>query len=161
MKDQGTVLVGIGNDVLSDDRIGPYLARRLGKKLNVSFCILPHISLDLLDYVENKDTVIIIDSFHRPDYPVGEIKQFQLSDLESRDNPTYSHGVTIPIIFEMGKKIGSPLPEKTVVFGINVSDNLTLSEDFSEKIQGKIDEIARNLEIHMKNFADSKVVTQK
>lgn len=149
-----TVFIGIGNDVLSDDRIGPYLARRLGNDLKVSFRLLTHLSLDLLDCMNGENTAFIIDSFYDPDYPVGGIKTFLMHELESGRNPTYSHGVTIPLIYRFGKKIGSQVPRKIVIFGINVSDNLTLSEDFSEKIQERIDEIAENLEVLIKKMLE-------
>lgn len=129
-----------------------YLAHRLGKQLDIPSRISPYISLDLVDYVENKDTVFIIDSFKDPDYLLGGIKVFQLSDLESRQNPSYSHGVTIPIIFNVAEKLHHRVSENIVIFGVNVSDNQTFSKDFSEKIQEIIDEIYKNLEIKIKKY---------
>ncbi len=128
------------------------MAHRLGKQLDIPSRISPYISLDLVDYVKNRDTVFIIDSFKDPDYLLGGIKLFQLSDLESRQNPSYSHGVTIPIIFNVAEKLHHRVSENIVIFGVNVSDNQTFSEDFSEKIQEIIDEIYKNLEIKIKKY---------
>ncbi len=152
MDNYSTILIGIGNEILSDDRIGIYLASRLGKKLDIPSRISPYISLDLVDYVKNKDAVFIIDSFKDPDYLLGGIKVFQLSDLESMQNPSYSHGVTIPIIFNISEKLHHRVSENIVIFGVNVLDNQTFSEDFSEKIQEIIDEIYKNLEIKIKKY---------
>lgn len=152
MDNYSAILIGIGNEVLSDDRIGIYLAHRLEKQLDIPSRISPYISLDLLDYVKNKDAVFIIDSFKDPDYRLGGIKVFQLSDLESMQNPSYSHGVTIPIIFNIAEKLHHRVSESIVIFGVNVSDNQTFSEDFSEEIQEIIDEIYKNLEIKIKKY---------
>ena len=145
MNKKKTVLIGIGNSLLSDDGIGPFLAETVGQKLDIPFSTITHLSLDLLDLVLGRQLIYIFDSFQNPEIPVGEVVPLTLRDLEYQQNPTYSHGVTIPIIFSIGKKIYPEMPGDIRIFGINVSDNQTISESFSHEINNKLEEISNHL----------------
>jgi hydrogenase maturation protease len=145
MNKKKTVLIGIGNNLLSDDGIGPFLAKTIGQKLDIPFNSITHISLDLLDLVLGHQVVYIFDSFHKSRIPAGDNVPLTLHDLEYQQNPTYSHGVTIPIIFNIGKKIYPEMPGDIRIFGINVSDNQTISESFSHELNKRLEEISNHL----------------
>lgn len=151
------VLIGIGNNLLSDDGVGPFLAEKIGQNLGFPHRSVAHLSLDLLDFVLGYEFIYIFDSFRDPAIPVGEVVPLTLKDLEYQQNPTYSHGITIPIIFNIGKKIYPKMPESVRVFGINVSDNQTVSESFSDEINHKIDEIRNHLLKKIQNHAGGKI----
>jgi hydrogenase maturation protease len=141
----GIIIIGIGNDLLSDDGVGPYLAEQIGQKLDFPHRSVTHLSLELLDLVLGQRLIFIIDSFRNSDIPIGEVVQFTMDDLEYRQNPSYSHGITIPIIFNIGKKLYKSMPENAYFFGINVSDNQTISESFSDELNHKLAEIRNHL----------------
>lgn len=151
------VLIGIGNNLLSDDGVGPFLAKKIGQKLNFPYKSITHLSLDLLDHVLGHQYIYIFDSFRNPDMSVGEVVPLTLDDLEYQQNPTYSHGITIPIIFNIGKKIYPKMPENVRIFGINVSDNQTISESFSDEINNKLEEIRNHLLKKIQNDAGGKL----
>lgn len=150
------ILIGIGNNLLTDDGIGPFLAKKVGQQLGFPHRSVTHLSLDLLDFVLDHQVIYIFDSFRNPEMPVGEVVPFTLDDLEYRQNPTYSHGVTIPIIFEIGKRLYPKITQNIHVFGINVSDNQTISESFSNEINHKMDKISNHLLKKIQNDAGGK-----
>lgn len=150
------VLIGIGNNLLKDDGLGPFLAEKIGQELGFSYRSVTHLSLDLLDLVMGRKCVYIFDSFRNHELPVGEVVLFALNDLEYRENPTYSHGMTIPIIFNIGKKLYSQMPEKVRIFGVNISDNQTVSDSFSDEINHKIEKIRAYLIRKIKDDAGGK-----
>lgn len=152
-----TVLIGIGNNLLTDDGVGPFLAEKIGQKLGFSYKTVTHLSLDLLDLINGHKFIYIFDSFRNHKIPVGEVVPFALNDLEYKQNPTYSHGITIPIIFNMGKKISSKMPENVRIFGINISDNQTVSESFSDEINHKLEKISAYLLSKIKDDAGGKI----
>jgi len=151
------ILIGIGNDLLTDDGIGPYMVKRIGRELDCEHASVTHISLELLDLVLDRRLIYIIDSFKDPELPVGEIKPFSLEDLEYLQNPSYSHGITIPIIFGIGEKLYRSMPENVRIFGINVSDNQTISDSFSDVLNHKLDEISHHLCKKIKIDAGGKI----
>jgi len=150
------ILIGIGNNLLSDDGVGPFLAKKVGQQLGYPYKSATHLSLDLLDFVLDHQVIYIFDSFRNPEMAVGEVLPFTLDDLEYRQNPTYSHGVTIPIIFKIGKRLYPKMTQNIHVFGINVSDNQTISESFSDEISHKMDKISNHLLKKIQNDAGGK-----
>ncbi|MFW6140551.1 MAG: hydrogenase maturation protease [Acidobacteriota bacterium] len=157
MNRDNVLLIGIGNNLLSDDGVGPFMAKKIGQKHNLPYRFVTHLSLDLLDLVMDHEFIYIFDSFRNPEMPVGQVVKFTLDDLEYRQNPTYSHGITIPIIFNIGKKIYTKIPENVRVFGINVSDNQTISESFSHEINHKLEGIRIHLLKKIQNDAGGKI----
>ena len=151
------VLIGIGNNLLTDDGVGPFLAKKIGQKLGFPYKSVTHLSLDLLDHVLGHQYIYIFDSFRNPEMSVGEVVPFTLDELEYQQNPTYSHGVTIPIIFKIGKRLYPQMSKNVRVFGINVSDNQTISESFSDEINHKMDEIRNHLLKKIQNNAGGKL----
>jgi len=145
MNKNGIIIIGIGNNLLSDDGVGPYLAEQIGQKLDFPHSSVTHLSLELLDLVLGRRLIYIIDSFRNSEIPIGEVVQFTLDDLEYRQNPSYSHGITIPIIFNIGKKLYKSMPENAYFFGINVSDNQTISDSFSDELNHRLVEIRNYL----------------
>jgi hydrogenase maturation protease len=156
MNRNGIIIIGIGNNLLSDDGVGPYLAEQIGKKLDFPHSSVTHLSLELLDLILGRRLIYIIDSFRNSKIPIGEVVQFTMDDLEYRQNPTYSHGITIPIIFNIGKKLYKSMPENTCLFGINVADNETISESFSDDLTHKLAEIRNYLFKKIQNDAGGK-----
>lgn len=157
LEKSNTFLIGIGNNLLTDDGVGPFLAEKIGQKLGLPYRTVTHISLDLLDLVIGHRFVYIIDSFRNHKIPVGEVVPFTLNDLEYQQNPTYSHGITIPIIFNIGQKLYSRMPENVRIFGINISDNQTVSESFSDEINHKLKRIRTYLLNKIQNDAGGKI----
>jgi len=157
MNEGGIILIGIGNDLLTDDGIGPYMVKRIGRALKCDHAAVTHLSLELLDLVLDRRLIYIIDSFKNPELPVGEIKPFSLEDLEYLQNPSYSHGITIPIIFSIGEKLYHSMPENVRIFGINVYDNETISDSFSDILNHRLDDISHHLCKKIKTDAGGKI----
>jgi len=157
MNKDSVILIGIGNNLLSDDGIGPYLAEQIGQKLDFPYNNVTHPSLDLLDLVLGRRFIYIIDSLRDPEIPVGDVVQLTLDDLEYQQNPSYSHGITIPIIFNIGKKLFQMMPEKVRVFGINVFDNQTISDSFSDELNIRLAGIRNHLLKKIQNDAGGKI----
>jgi hydrogenase maturation protease len=151
------VLIGIGNNLLSDDGVGPFLAERIGRKLDFPYKSITHLSLDLLDLLIDRQSIYIFDSFQNSEIPVGEVVPLTLDELEYQQNPTYSHGITLPIIFNIGKRLYPKMPENVHVFRVNVSDNQTISNSFSNEINHKLDRISNHLLKKIQNDAGGKI----
>jgi hydrogenase maturation protease len=156
MNKDKVILIGIGNNLLSDDGIGPYMAEQIGQKLDFPYRSLTHLSLELLDLVLGRRFIYIIDSLRNPEIQVGEVVQLTLDDLEYQQNPSYSHGITIPIIFNIGKKLYQMTPKNVRIFGINVFDNQTISDSFSDELNFKLARISNHLLKKIQNDAGGK-----
>jgi hydrogenase maturation protease len=78
---------GIGNVLLGDDGVGPYVARLLAARYEfedgVEVADLGTPALDLIDRISGKDAVILIDSIHTDADP-GAVVLYRKADIMCR-----------------------------------------------------------------------------
>jgi len=78
------VIGGIGNVLLGDDGVGPYVARLLAARYEfeegVEVLDLGTPALDLIDQISGKDAVIFIDSVATEDAP-GTVRLYRKADI--------------------------------------------------------------------------------
>ena len=133
------VVLGVGNTLVRDDGVGIYVSRILKKSLqnsNVEFSETCFSGLTYIDLLEGYDIAFIIDSIKLDNEPVGEV--FKLDD-ESQDTiPESLHSFTVRNAIAVGKKAGFKMPDKAVIYAVNVFDNTGFSETVSPGIQNAL-----------------------
>jgi hydrogenase maturation protease len=70
------LILGIGNDILTDDAIGPKIVKRLQEDLsydNISFLTAAAGGLEILEMIKNYQPVIIIDAIKTRDGIPGTV----------------------------------------------------------------------------------------
>jgi hydrogenase maturation protease len=76
---------GIGNVLLGDDAVGPYIVRLLESLYtfgdDVEIADLGPPALDLTHRIAGRDAVILVDCVASDDYPPGSIQLFRREDL--------------------------------------------------------------------------------
>jgi hydrogenase maturation protease len=81
---KNVLIGGIGNVLLGDDGVGPYLARILAANYDfgesVEVIDLGTPALDLVDEISGRDAVILIDSV-KTDDPPGTIRLYRKKDI--------------------------------------------------------------------------------
>jgi hydrogenase maturation protease len=130
-----TLLVGMGNPILSDDAIGVRLAREL--KPHLAGCadldIVDECSvggLNLLDVISGYDRVVVIDSVRTVDGVPGTWHQFTAEALRDTLHLRNVHDVNFATAIEFGRRLGLPLPDwrRIHVFAVEIQDDFTFSE---------------------------------
>lgn len=148
-----TIILGLGNPILSDDSIGIKVVRKL-KKEN------PEIAnkiteayvggLNILDELEGFEKAIIIDSIKTGRYKVGTLLKLSPENFNTTNRLTYSHGIDYFSAIELGKKLGYKLPEEVVIFAIEVENNYQFGEDLSNELKDKLKEIIEEIKKEVK-----------
>jgi hydrogenase maturation protease len=129
-----TLVIGLGNPILSDDGAGIYVARMVKAALppytKVEVIELSVGGLALMEAMIGYYQVILIDALRLPGVEAGKVFLFHAGDLPPTLNTTGTHDVDLPTALEVGKRLGVPLPaEKDIrVVGIQAYDVLTFSE---------------------------------
>ncbi len=142
------VVIGLGNLLLCDDTIGPLVVRNVEKRIEH----LRHMvdieendsgGLDLLDLVADHRRVVIVDSIVTGTAPPGTIHRFSPDVFHHyrAETPCSLHGLNLPTLFEMGRRLGYDLPEEIVIFGIEASDVHTFSETPTTSVKAALDDV--------------------
>lgn len=142
--DKEPLILFIGNSLFKDDKIGLILGEKLKPILEdegLQVEVIDRSGLSLIDYIEGREKVVIVDSIITSRHPVGEVVNVDLNDVE-RHSIWSPHYVGVPETLKLMEELGMPTPRELYVIGIEVIDVYTVSEDISEELEKKIEEIA-------------------
>jgi hydrogenase maturation protease len=141
-----TLILGIGNTILTDDGVGIRIAQKIKKKNpNLEVMEASETGVALLDDVVGYDKLIIIDSIRTGKGKPGELYKLDLKNLRASTNLFSSHGIDIATAFELGQSLGYEIPKHISIYGVETKNNMTLGERCTEEIEEKLLSIVKQI----------------
>jgi hydrogenase maturation protease len=141
-----TLVLGLGNPILSDDAVGIRIAEGLKEKTSMQDVIsTSEAGIALLDYAAGYDRLVIIDSVMTEAGKPGELYKLELEDLKSGMSLPSSHGLDIATAFNLGEKLGYPVPRQVTIYAVEIADNTTLGERCTQEVEERIPFIVRQI----------------
>ena len=134
-----TLILGIGNPILTDDGVGIKIARKI-KEGNPELEVIEtsEAGIALLDLIAGYDKLVIIDSIKTGQEKPGEVYKLRLEDLKPAVDSASSHGVDIATAFELGRGLGYRMPKYISLYAVEIKDNTTFGEDCTEEVEERI-----------------------
>ena len=133
-----TIVLGLGNPVLSDDGVGLELARRLdGRLTDVTVCTTPLVGLSILELIEGYDLLFVIDAVTTRNGCVGTLVR-----LGAQDGSLHlfsSHGLDFYDLLELGRRLEIPLPRVWQIYGIEIGDPVAFGERVTPALAQRLD----------------------
>jgi hydrogenase maturation protease len=140
------LILGIGNTLLTDDGIGPWIVEHLSADLSflppemkdfIEFKSLPAFGFDTLFEIEGYSRVIIIDSLIDDTLAIGSIKILELSQILSMtyDGILVNHGLNLGSMWRFGEKMGLAMPGHCTLVGIRAREVHRFSADLSPRMK--------------------------
>jgi len=145
----------LGNRILADDRIGLVLGEMLKPKLESEgheVQVLEKTGFSLIDYLENQQEAVIVDSVKTGRYEVGEIVTIKPEDLYQYA-PFTTHYVGIPEALKMMAQLELNPPEHVHILGIEVEDPYTVSEQMSPRLEEKLSRLSEEIHARISHVA--------
>ena len=136
-----TLILGLGNSILTDDGVGPRVAKELEGRLDQQEVTVMEGSLgglNLLDLLTGYDRAIIIDAIETAGGKAGQIYQLDVAAFNSTRHAASPHDVNFATALELGKKLNLTLPQKIDVFAVEVTDTSTFGEKCTPEVQEAI-----------------------
>jgi len=139
------LILGVGNDILTDDGIGPKITMRLKNESNISGNIHYDTAfmggLDLLEFIRDYKTVIIIDAIKTKDGKPGDVFYCTPDDFKYALHLDNLHDVSFLTAIKLGKKSGYNITDNIHIIAVEVVEDRVFSNDFSPEIQKKYEDI--------------------
>ncbi|MBN2589317.1 MAG: HyaD/HybD family hydrogenase maturation endopeptidase [Sedimentisphaerales bacterium] len=138
-----TIVLGLGNPLMSDEGIGIFLINRLTELSEqfpeVDFFDAGTGGITLLHLFEGRDRAIIIDCAYMDEEP-GRIRRFTPDQVKSVKQLAHQslHEQDIMKIIEMAKLM-EQCPKEVILFGIQPK-SLELGEGISSELEQNIDD---------------------
>jgi hydrogenase maturation protease len=135
------LLLGLGNDILTDDAIGLRVVHELrGERANhpqLDIRDTTEMGLALLDYITGYRTVIIVDSIQTGKAAPGFLHELDAAALTQLTGRT-PHFVGISETLALGRQLGLAMPEQVKVFAIEVEDPFTVGTVLTPALQAAL-----------------------
>jgi hydrogenase maturation protease len=145
------LVLGVGNEILKDDGIGPRVVETLRDKMpipGVDYCTTTLGGLKILELIEGCEWVILIDAIKTKEGTPGTIYEFTPSDFKETLHLSNLHDVNFLSAIELGKQMGYNIPKAIHIFAIEILEDQVFGEAFSPPLQERFEAITD--EIHLR-----------
>jgi len=156
-----TLVLGMGNPILSDDGVGLLVAERLrGASLPAGVEVLQSevAGLRLLELVRGFTRVIIIDALKSPaeaGRAPGEIVRCEAKDFKGGQRYGSAHSIGLGTVLELGDRLGCDMPREVVVYAIEAVDVETFGEELSPPVAAAAERVLGMIVAELAAAADA------
>ena len=151
------LLLGLGNDILTDDAIGLNVVRHLRESLagddRIEVRETMEMGLALLDFLVGYRAVVIVDSIQTGQAPAGTILELDATGLKQITGRT-PHFLGVGETLALGRVLGLPVPGCVKIFAVEVEDPFTLGTQMTPVLQHALPGIAERVAAALRTLAN-------
>ena len=145
-----TLILGLGNPILSDDAAGLQAARQLYGLLGGEDTDLVEAALAGMQTVQllsGYDRAVVIDVV-QDEARVGEVWRLDSAELEDVSS-TSSHGIGLGQALRLARLVNLPVPEQVLIYAIAAADTRTFGESLTPQLGQALPAIVRRIAADM------------
>ncbi|MCX6905574.1 MAG: hydrogenase maturation protease [Verrucomicrobia bacterium] len=142
------LVLGLGNDILTDDAVGLRVARQLrtafaGHPL-IEVCETMEMGLALLDFMVGYREVLIVDAIQTGQASPGTLHELDADGLINLTGRT-PHFLGVGETLALGRQLGLAMPERVRIFAIEVADPFTLSTEMTPALEAALPSVVQRI----------------
>ena len=135
-----TLILGLGNDILTDDGIGPRLVRDLVQKIdnpNIHFDTASCGGLEIMEYIRGYEKVVFIDSIRNRNGNPGDVYYFVPSDFRETSHLSNLHDINFLTALKLGDSLNMELTVDLHIIAVEIIEDMEFNEEFTPKLKEK------------------------
>jgi hydrogenase maturation protease len=135
-----TLILGLGNPILSDDGVGTAVAHELESRIGPGEATVIEASLgglNLLDLLAGYERVIIVDAIKTGGRP-GQIYRLDPSAIRKIRHTGSAHDINLVTALELGKKLKLAMPSRIDIFAIEVAETESFGESCTPAVAAAV-----------------------
>jgi hydrogenase maturation protease len=133
------LVLGLGNDIVADDRFGPAVIEALLADRDVPETVealfVPLAGFGLLDHLADRRAVLIIDAIVTGTALAGTLHFFQSEHFTPTHNLCGSHQISLPTAIQMGRMLGYAMPPIIDILAAEAQDVTTITESMTPPVE--------------------------
>jgi hydrogenase maturation protease len=133
-----TLVLGLGNPILSDDRVGLEVAREVAKRMEgeagVDVLEADTVGLDVLDLLSGYSRVVLVDAIRSAGGRSGSVVRMSPAQLPCTWRLAAIHEVGVATALELGRRLGHELPTEVVIYAVEVENDREFGERMSPSV---------------------------
>jgi hydrogenase maturation protease len=155
-----TLVLGLGNPILTDDGIGIHVVRQVAARCDrpdVTFAEASVGGLRLLEVITGYDRLILVDAIQTPGGVPGAIYRLCADDVRTSLHAGSTHDLSFSGALAFGRGMGMMLPadEAIVIIAIEAAEALTFGEmptpPLAAAIPRAIEVVLDNLDVSLRS----------
>lgn len=144
-----TILIGMGNPVLTDDSVGLKIAQRVASLLassnGVSVRELYSGGINLMEALAGYDRALIVDAMCTPGAKPGTICSPTVNELFHTRNTCSTHDGNLGVALELGKLAGLRLPAEIRIWGVEAADVTSFGEQLTRDVEAAVPRVVEQV----------------
>ena len=156
MKKSHTLVLGVGNDILMDDGIGPKLAGHLQKENlipDAEYFTINLGGLEILEFIQGYKRVIFIDAIKTKEGVPGGVYRYSPADFRETLHLSSLHDVNFLTALELGERMKMDVTKDIQIIAVEIVEDRVFGEEFTPPLQARYPEIIKEVEEIVKNLA--------
>lgn len=145
------VIVGLGNEIASDDGVGIHAAHALEDVFHdrddVEVVALPWAGFALLDILRDRRCAVLIDGLATGAHQPGTVVRLDEDDMRGSVRLNSFHDINYPTVMALGRNMGWGMPDEVAIWGVEmaVADEFgeVLSPEVADSVQTVVNEVSR------------------
>jgi len=139
-----TVVLGLGNPVLSDDAVGLAVVSALRKLLitapipGVDVLASTRAGFELIDLLRDYGRAILVDCLAIPDPQPGRVRRLALDDVAGSSRLVNAHELSVGVAFQLAERMGIPMPSEVEILAIEAADTCTIFEGLTPAVEAVV-----------------------
>jgi hydrogenase maturation protease len=133
-------ILGLGNDLLADDRLGLVAASALGRRFGdrvEAVCSFTS-GFDLLDDLVGASRLLVLDTLATGVAPPGTVYEVTEDDVVGPGGGS-PHYVGLFEALRLGRSVGLAMPFEVVILAVEPEDILTVGGEMSHAVAGAVE----------------------
>lgn len=139
-----TLVLGLGNPILSDDGVGIEVVNRLRELVCDENVVIEEASIGgirLVDMMAGYDRVIVVDAIKTRGGIPGQVHRLEAGDFAGTLHASSPHDLNFYTALELGRTTGMQMPGEVSVFAVEVDDIETFHEGCCPAVEGAVPEV--------------------
>jgi hydrogenase maturation protease len=150
------LVLGLGNDILTDDAVGLHIAQAVRERLagdpRIEVRSTTEMGLALLDEIADRAAVVLVDSVQTGRAPPGHIHEIDAETL-ARVSSTVPHMLGVGETLALGQLLGLAMPRHVRVFAIEVADPFSLGTEMTKAVSDAVASAADKIIVAARELA--------
>lgn len=135
---RSTVVIGIGNPVITDDGLGIEIARQVRHKIEddrtVTVSEVYNGGIELMEAMAGFDQALVVDAIVTGTAP-GTIHRLTIDQIAECRNISTTHNGSLSVALDLGRLSGVKLPDAVRIWAIEAGDVTTFREGLTSEVE--------------------------
>jgi len=152
------LVLGLGNDILTDDAVGLHVVRtvreHLAREPDIEVKATTEMGLALLDEIAGRESVVLVDAVQTGQAAPGHVHELGPDDL-AKVLTTSPHFLGVGETITLGMMLGLPMPQHVRIFAIEVKDPFTLGTQMTPAVEQAVGAAAARVVVRARELASA------